>query len=114
MYTLAIKRFPYSFVLGGTDDKFFFTLEPGMPMEFNASFGLANDMRGDHGTFALLGHRYLMDVQPGEKVEWWKRGRKEDVLDIEGAPSRNASVPYGKPIPLKLDAPVEFSVLPLE
>ena len=53
-------------------------------------------------------------MRPGEEVEWWKKGRKEDVLDIEGQPTRNASVPDGKPIVLSIDEPVEFKVLPLD
>ena len=53
-------------------------------------------------------------MRPGEEVDWWKKGRKEDVLDIEGQPTRNASVPDGKPIVLIIDEPVEFKVLPLD
>ena len=44
---------------------------------------MAYDMSGDYGQFALPGHRYIIDVQPGEEVEWWKKGRKEELQQIE-------------------------------
>jgi hypothetical protein len=114
MHSMDMKRVPYSYVLGGLDDEFFVTLEPGKPAKFNASFGLAHDRGGDNGQFALPGHRYLLDVAPGEEVEWRKKGRKEDVLDLPGQPSRGAYYADGKPIALSIDEPVEFKVLPLD
>jgi hypothetical protein len=113
MRTLFIKRMPYSFVLGGEDDEFFFTLEPGQPMKFNASFGLADDVGNYFGQAVLPGHRCLIDVQPGEQVEWWKKGRKEDVLNLPGQ-DRGAYHADGKPIALNIDEPIEFKVLPLD
>jgi hypothetical protein len=113
MRTLAIKRITYSFVLGGVDDAFFFTLEPGQPMKFNASFGLADDVGGYYGQIALPGHRYLLDVQPGEKVEWWKREKKENVLNLPGQ-DRGGHHADGKPVALGVDQPIEFKVLPLD
>lgn len=82
-------------------------------MKFNASLGMAYDMSGDYGQFALPGHRYLIDVRPGEEVEWWKKGRKEDVLDLPGQ-DRGGSHADGEPISLSIDEPVEFKVLPLD
>ena len=114
MHSMDMKRVPYSYVLGGLDDEFFVTLEPGKPAKFNASFGLAHDRGGDYEHSTLPGHRYLVDVVPGEEVEWWKKGRKEDVLDLSGQPSRGAYYADGKPISLSIDEPVEFKVLPLD
>lgn len=107
MKTLAIKRIPYSFVLGGVDDDCIFTLEPGQPMKFNASFAMAVEQ------IALPGHRYLVDVKPGEEMEWWKKGRKEDVLNLPGQ-DRGVFYADGKPIALSIEEPVEFKVLPLD
>ena len=52
-------------------------------------------------------------MRPGEEVEWWKKGRKEDVLDLPGQ-DRGGSHPDGEPISLSIDEPVEFKVLPLD
>ena len=106
MRTRCTKRGAYIFVLGGIDDDCFFTLEPGQPMKFNASFGVADGA-------ALPGHRYLIDVQSGEQVDWWKKGRKEDVLNLPGQ-DRGACYADGQPIALSIDEPVEFKVLPLD
>jgi hypothetical protein len=110
METLAIKRIPYGFVLGGVDDAFFFTLEPGQPVKFNASFAMADEYDGQ---IALPGHRYLVDVRPGEEMQWWKKGRKEDVLNLPGQ-DRGGYHADGKPIVLSIAEPVEFRVLPLD
>ena len=48
----------------------------------------------------------LMDVE-------WKKGRKEDVLDLPGQ-DRGGSHADGEPISLSIDEPVEFKVLPLD
>ena len=114
MRSMFIKRVPYGMVLGGADDAFFVTLEPAQPARFNATFGLAHDKAMDYGHFALPGHRYLIDVAPGENVEWWKKGRKEDVLDLPRQPSRGGYHADGKPILLTIDEPIEFKLLPLD
>jgi hypothetical protein len=131
---VEIMRKGESYTLGGPDDESFVTLEPGLPMKFNSSFLLASGGPRRYGTGPdptkdgksdvadgkaelLPGHRYLIDVrQDGfyDQELWWKKGRKEDVLDLKGMPTRNARVPSGKNIALRLEAPVEFEVLPLE
>jgi hypothetical protein len=98
--------------LGGKHDEYLVTLEPGQPQVFNTLFYAAY---GDkyHKPDILPGHRYLIDLEESEQVDWWKVGRREDVLDLHGQ-DRGASHADGKPIALSLDAPVEFKVLPLE
>ena len=115
MGSLAVKRVAHSFVLGGIDDAFFL-LHLGARPAYEVQRFVGDGVRQERWLWAIClpGHRYLIDVQPGEEVEWWKKGRKEDVLDIEGQPTRNASVPDGKPIVLIIDEPVEFKVLPLD
>jgi len=103
---------PSNYMLGGSDDQYFVTLEPGQPRVFNTLFSPAYENYG-YEPAALPGHRYLVDLKEGEAVYWWKRGRKEDVLDLPGQ-DRKARYADGKPIPLSLDEPVEFKVLPLE
>jgi len=100
------------YTLGGWDDKNYVILEPGQPRVFNAPF---NPAHADEicRAQALPGHRYLVDLQEGEAVSWWKKGRKEDVLGLPGQ-VRGGHEADGKPIVLSLDEPVEFKVLPLE
>jgi hypothetical protein len=102
----------FNYTLGGSHDEYFVALEPGQPRVFKTPFSPAHAKEG-YRTEALPGHRYLVDLQEGEAVDWWKKGRKEDVLDLPGQ-DRKAYHSDGKPIPLSLDEPVEFKVLPLE
>jgi hypothetical protein len=104
--TVDIERGLTNFTLGGPEDGAFVTLEPGRPTAFEGvSFA--------YGSETLPGHRYLIDLQEGENVGWWKEGRKEDVLDLPGK-DRGAQYPDGKPIVLSLEEPVEFKFLPLD
>jgi hypothetical protein len=98
--------------LGGVHDEYLVTLEPGQPRVFNTFFHAAY---GDkyHKPDVLPGHRYLIDLEESEPVGWWKKGRKEDVLNLPGQ-DRGAGHADGKPIALSLDEPVEFMVLPLD
>jgi hypothetical protein len=105
LHTMVVKRGPVNYTLGGSDDEFFVTLEPGKPAEFSTPFG--------YGHTTLPGHQYLVDLQEGESVDWWKKGRKEDVLNLPGK-DRGASRSDGEPIVLSLNEPVEYKLLPLE
>jgi hypothetical protein len=100
-----VERKPFKFMLGGYDDEFFVTLWPGRPTVFHTPFA--------YGQSTLSGHRYLVDLKEGESVEWWKKGRKEDVLNLP-LKNRNAHLSDGEPIILSLDQPVEYKLLPLD
>ena len=107
LHTLDVSRLPINFTLGSAEDHFFVTLEPGRPSTFNADF-----VYNPYGA-AVPGHRYLVDLQEGENVQWWKKGRKEDVLNLPGN-DRQAYWADGDPIILSLDEPVGFKLLPLD
>jgi len=96
--------------LGGSHDEYFVTLEPGQPRVFNTSFIAAYGSE-DYPPDVMPSLRYLIDLRESEEINWWKKGRKEDVLDLPGQ-NREAGRADGKPIALKLDVPVEFAVLP--
>jgi hypothetical protein len=126
MHDIQIKRAGFDHTLGGPDDKYHVTLEPGQPFRFNSSFYLAHrsrfreDPSSDsdlpEGQANLLpGHRYLLDIRKDyyDAYLWWKVGRKEDVLDLPGQDPAGGWE-SGKPIVLSLDEPVEFRVLPLD
>jgi hypothetical protein len=70
LHTLDVSRLPINFTLGSAEDHFFVTLEPGRHSTFNADF-----VYNPYGA-AVPGHRYLVDLQEGENVQWWKKGRK--------------------------------------
>lgn len=102
-----------NFTLGGPEDELFVTLEPGRPAVFKTTF--AYGCGGGYPKSKVLpGHRYLVDLQERESVDWRKEGRKEDVLYVPGQKNRTAFYSDGKPIPLSLDEPIEFKVLPLD
>jgi hypothetical protein len=120
MIDINYGDFKFEYTLGGWDDKYYVTLEPGQPRVFNAPFHPAHADERSRAcrplpcrAQALPGHRYLVDLQEGEDVDWWKKGRKEDVLGLPGQ-VRGGHEADGKPIVLSLDEPVEFKVLPLE
>ena len=114
MGSLAVKRVAHSFVLGGIDDAFFL-LHLGARPAYEVQRFVGDGVRQERWLCAIClpGHRYLIDVRPGEEVEWWKKGRKEDVLDLLGQ-DRGGSHADGEPISLSIDEPVEFKVLPLD
>jgi len=102
---MCVNRLGFNFTLGSTEDDLFVTLEPGKPMVFHTVF--------DYGFHALPGHRYLVDVHESENVGWWKKGRKEDVLNLPGK-NRGGHYSDGEPIALSLDEPAELKLLPLD
>ena len=57
------------------------------------------------------GHRYRLSAGEEEKVRWWKKGTKEDVLQRPGHELlESPSEPSGDPIMLGNIAPLEFKV----
>jgi hypothetical protein len=105
LHDMDVKLGPINFTLGGTEDKFFVTLEPGKPSVSTTGFA--------YGFGTLPGHKYLLDLKKAENVGWWKRGRKADVPNLPGK-DRGAQHSDGEPILLSLDKPVEFKFLPLD
>jgi len=110
---VSVSEFDYTLGSGG-----FVTLEPGIPMRFNSPFLLPSysDFFGMPPGYAALlpGHRYFMDLgQRYNELNWWKKGREEDVLDLPEQ-NRNARDSDGEPISLTLGKPLEFKVLPLD
>ena len=105
--TKGPKRAGFSRELGGRDDVYFCTLEPGKPVIFQGSFKLASRMSDGSHTIAP-GHRYRFGVREGEKIEWWREGRKEDVMSPSGEASGLGDA-GGKPIDVDAVA-VEFEV----
>ena len=126
MHDIQIKRVGYVHTLGGLDDKYHVTLEPSQPFRFNESFYLAlasrfrgdpssdSDLREGHANL-LPGHRYLVDIRKNyhDSRLWWKKGRKEDVLNLPGK-NRGGHYSDGEPIALSLDEPAELKLLPLD
>jgi hypothetical protein len=120
---VQFMRDGYDHTLGGRDDEYHVTLEPGQPMRFNHSLYLADvDVPAScqyvlpEGRAELLpGHQYLLDIRKDyyDSYVWWKKGRKEDVLDLPGQ-ERGGYEADGKHLVLSLDEPVEFKVLPLD
>lgn len=96
MHPMDVKLGPVNFTLGSDDDRFFVTLEPGKPSSVIYTPFL-------YGFETLPGHRYLVDLQETDNVGWWKRERKEDVLNLPGK-DRGAHIPDGKLILLSLDS----------
>ncbi|KAH0284073.1 hypothetical protein M436DRAFT_85137 [Aureobasidium namibiae CBS 147.97] len=97
--------------LGGLDDQYFVTLEPGKVVEFTAPFILAH--RVDNRL--VVGHRYRFGLSERECVQYWMHGTREEIMLPPGqhAPIENA----GPAIMLDAGSPVEFEVLdpePLE
>jgi hypothetical protein len=104
MREIAIDRASYDHRLGGRDDEFHVTLEPGKPIKFSPIFFLAHGLsphmaerRAEgkeylaEGDAELLpGRRYLLDIREDhyDSEVWWKKGRKEDALDLIGRDSR--------------------------
>jgi hypothetical protein len=124
MHDIQVQRRGFSHTLGGPDDKYHITLEPGQPFRFNSSFYLPHgppfreadsDLQEEGHADLLPGHRYLLDIRKDyyDAYLWWKKGRKEDVLDLPGQ-DRGGDWESGEPIVLSLDEPVEFKVLPLD
>ncbi|KAI9667808.1 MAG: hypothetical protein M1821_000627 [Bathelium mastoideum] len=105
--TKGPKRPGFSRELGGRDDAYFCTLEPEEPMTFQGSFMLASRM-SDGSHTVVPGHRYRFGVREGEKVKWWREGRKEEVMSPSGEASGLGDA-SGEPINVDAVA-VEFEV----
>lgn len=106
------------------DDKYFVTLQPGVPYHVACEFYLAKrplwqseDCSRDkylhlptlHGTSTFLnylesGHSYIFSVADTENIKWWWFGTRGDVLEPEGSSGSLLGLPpNGRPIPVKLD-----------
>jgi hypothetical protein len=108
--TKGPKRPDFSHERGGIDDEHHLTLEPGEPLKISESFGLAK--RPAEGQHSLTpGHRYTFEVRHGEQVDWWKEGRREDVLVPPGQSDGSLHEASGEPIVLDIAGPVELTVL---
>jgi hypothetical protein len=111
--TKGPKRPGFSHERGGIDNEYHITLEPGQPLKIKESFALAKRPTG--GRYSPTpGHRYAFDVRHGEQVDWWREGRREDVLLATGQSGRSLHETGGEPIVLDIAGPVEFTVLALE
>jgi hypothetical protein len=114
--TKGPKRAGFNHERGSPDDKYHLTLEPGQPLKISESFGLA--IQPTDGRYAVTpGHQYVFAVRQGEHVDWWREGRREDVLVPPGQSGQiDESGPLGEasggPIVLSTAGPVEFAVLP--
>lgn len=102
------KRAPFSSELGGSDDVYFQTLEPGATTVFKGSFDLAE--REHYGEHVLTrGHRYRLEPKDGHLLTSWWHGRKEEVMSPAGqrAPLKEPDRP---PILLDGDVQAEYQV----
>ncbi|KAI9706988.1 MAG: hypothetical protein M1820_004576 [Bogoriella megaspora] len=106
--TKGPQRSGFNHELGGRDDSYHDTLQPEEPVTFKGSFKLAS--RTDKGSHVLTpGHRYRFGVREGEKIQWWREGKKEDAL-LPPGDDANSDNPSGGPIVLESVEPVEFEV----
>ncbi|KAF4437197.1 NCP1-NADPH-cytochrome P450 reductase [Fusarium acutatum] len=107
--TKGPKRPQFSFALGDRDEEYFITLQPEKPIITHRFFRSA----GLHGDRVFKpGHRYQLKVRDNEEVEWWRHGKKEDVMSPLGqaSPKEGCEDPSGPPIKLSHIDPVEFEV----
>jgi hypothetical protein len=59
------------------------------------------------------GHRYRLSVGEKERVEWWKEGVKESILQSPGHElPEYPPEPSGDPIIMTKIAPLEFTARP--
>ena len=108
--TKGTKRPGFSHERGGIDDEYHITLEPGQLLKISESFALAKRPAGGRHS-PTPGHQYAFDVRHGEQVDWWREGRREDVLLAPGQSERSLHETGGEPIVLEIASPVEFTVL---
>jgi hypothetical protein len=112
--TKGPKRPDFSHERGGIDDEYHITLEPGQPVKIKESFALAKRPTGGPRSITP-GHRYTFEVRDGEQVDWWREGRREDVLVAPGHFGQvKLDEASGEPIVLNIAGPVEFTVLASE
>ncbi|KAM3423880.1 hypothetical protein BST61_g1276 [Cercospora zeina] len=73
------KRAPFSSELGGSDDVYLHTIEPGETTVFEGPCELAE--RKHDGTHVLTpGNRFRLEPKVGHSVTSWWHGMKEDVM----------------------------------
>ncbi|KAG5756146.1 hypothetical protein H9Q72_001081 [Fusarium xylarioides] len=108
--TKGPKRPQFSYELGGHDDQYFITLEPEKPTIITHRFLRSAGLEGDR--VFKPGHRYQLKVRDNEEAEWWRYGKKEDVMSPPGqsSPKEGCEDPSGLPIRLSPIDPVEFEV----
>lgn len=100
--TRKIKRAAYRCVKGSSDEKYFYTLEPGVSLRFSAPFHL-NCSPLVEDLDLRTGHRHRLDVKEGEGIQYWKEGTRDEVLTSEGG--KPASLGWAcKPIVLDCTA----------
>ncbi|KAF4445780.1 hypothetical protein F53441_10529 [Fusarium austroafricanum] len=96
--TKGPQRLQFSFALDGRDDQFFVALEPETPMTITHRFLRSAAVESDKGF--TPGHKYRLEIRENEEAEWWRYGKKEEVIDHASGPS----------IRLGPIEPVEFEV----
>ncbi|KAH6956150.1 hypothetical protein DER45DRAFT_585019 [Fusarium avenaceum] len=108
--TKGPKRPQFSFALGGRDDDYFITLEPQKPMVITHRFLRSVALEGDRAF--LPGHKYRLEVREDEEAEWWRYGKKEDVMSPPGQFVAKEGYEHASGPPIKLGpiAPVEFEI----
>ncbi|KAI1009835.1 hypothetical protein LB504_003016 [Fusarium proliferatum] len=103
--TKGPKRPQFTYELGDRDDDYSITLEPEI---------LLSSLIGSFDLLALKATEFLSPaiVRDNEEVEWWRYGRKEDVMSPSGQSSskKGCEDPSGPPIRLSHIDPVEFQV----
>ncbi|KAL8765435.1 MAG: hypothetical protein Q9209_007503 [Squamulea sp. 1 TL-2023] len=91
---ICIKRSPFKRIRGCSDEKYFITIQPGVPSVVTTTFGPDGRVRpqprsekdGDnaHGVDGLEpGHNYRLSVVMGRSrrfIDWWRWGTKDDIL----------------------------------
>ncbi|KAK5162956.1 uncharacterized protein LTR77_011010 [Saxophila tyrrhenica] len=102
--TRGPQRQPFSRTKGHSDEQYFCTLDPGVPVIFSGGLRVASSVAGG----LQAGHRYRYGVQEGEQVQWWRWGRKDGVLAPSGQ-IEDLDDPDGEPIMISAE-PVEFEV----
>jgi hypothetical protein len=107
------RKYGFDRTEGGGHDKYFVTLEPGVPYTFTHPFELGP------GNW-IEGHRYRCVVEDGEHIWNWWYGRREDVMVPRPMYEklfwfrrrRRGLLPSsGESIEPDLVAPMEFEVL---
>ncbi|KAF5000372.1 hypothetical protein FGRMN_1840 [Fusarium graminum] len=109
--TKGPKRPQFSFALNGCDDRYFLTLEPEVPITITHRFLRSAGLEGDR--VLTPGHKCLLEVRADEEAEWWRYGRKEDVMSPPGQFTSKEGGEHANGPPIKLGhvIPVEFEVV---
>lgn len=98
------KRSAIRYELGHSDSRYFHTLHPNVPYKFSAPCHVPH-------MELVPGHRYSLSVGEEEKVGWWKKDTKEDVLQSPGHELlQDSPEASAVPIIMRNIAPLEFTV----